>query len=73
MLSLRRDCRSGLPRWPVVKNLPANAGDVWVGKMPWGRAWQPTPVLLSGESDGQRHLEGSRPQAQKEPDAIEAT
>ena len=45
----------------MEKNLPANAGDVWVGKMPWRRAWQPTPVLLSGESDGQRHLEGSRP------------
>ena len=33
---------------PVVKNLPANAGDMrrgfdpWVGKIPWRRAWQPT-------------------------------
>ena len=32
----------------VVKNLPANAGDMrpgfhtWVGKFPWRRAWQPT-------------------------------
>ena len=31
----------------VVKNLPANAGDIrdgfnpWVGKIPWRRAWQP--------------------------------
>ena len=35
----------------MVKNLPASAGDIrdsgsipWVGKMPWRRAWQPTPV-----------------------------
>ena len=24
--------------------------DPWVGKIPWRRAWQPTPVLLPGES-----------------------
>ena len=28
--------------------------DPWVGKMPWRRAWQPTPVFLPGESHGQR-------------------
>ena len=22
----------------------------WVGKIPWKRAWQPTPVFLTGES-----------------------
>ena len=33
----------------------------WVGKIPWRRAWQPTPVFLPGESHGQRSLEGSRP------------
>ena len=22
--------------------------DPWVGKIPWRRAWQPTPVFLSG-------------------------
>ena len=30
----------------------------WVGKIPWRRAWQPTPVLLPGESHGQRSLVG---------------
>ena len=30
----------------------------WVGKIPWRRAWQPTPVLLPGESHGQRSLAG---------------
>ena len=28
----------------------------WVGKIPWRRAWQPTPVFLLGESRGQRSL-----------------
>ena len=26
----------------------------WVGKKPWRKAWQPTPVFLPGESHGQR-------------------
>ena len=32
--------------------------DSWVRKIPWSRAWQPTPVFLPGESHGQRSLEG---------------
>ena len=27
-----------------------------VGKIPWRNKWQPTPVLLPGESHGQRNL-----------------
>jgi len=49
----------------VVKNLPANAGDArdygfnpWVGKSPWRRQWQPTPVFLSEESHEGRSLVG---------------
>ena len=30
----------------------------WVGKIPWRRAWQPTPVFLPRESHGQRRLAG---------------
>ena len=62
----------------VVKNLPANAGDVecgfnpWVGKIPWRREWQPTLVFLPGESHGQRSLLGYSPQSLKEPDVTEA-
>ena len=48
------------------------AGDVkrhgfnpWVGKISWRRAWQPTPVFLSGESLGQRSLVNYRPQLQR--------
>ena len=32
--------------------------DPWVGKIPWRRAWQPTPVFLPGESHRQRYLVG---------------
>ena len=52
----------------VVKNPPANAGDVkrrefdpWVRKIPWKKKWQPIPVFLSGESFGQRSLAGYSP------------
>ena len=37
----------------TVKNLPPMwrpGCDSWVGKIPWRRAWQPTPVFLRGES-----------------------
>jgi len=33
----------------TVKNLPAiweSGFDPWVGKIPWRRAWQPTPVFF---------------------------
>ena len=33
----------------------------WVGKIPWRRKWQPTPVFLPGESHGQRNLAGWSP------------
>ena len=32
--------------------------DPWVGKVPWRRALQPTPVFLPGKSHGQRRLVG---------------
>ena len=35
--------------------------DPWVGKIPWRRAWQPNPVLLPREFDGQRSLEVCSP------------
>ena len=37
----------------MVKNLPAmqeTGFDPWVGKIPWRRKWQSTPVLLPGKS-----------------------
>ena len=41
----------------MVKNLPAMPETgvyPGVGKIPWRREWQPTPVFLPGESYGQR-------------------
>ena len=35
--------------------------DPQVGKIPWRRAWQLTPVFLPGESHGQKSLVGSSP------------
>ena len=45
--------------------------DPWVGKIPWRRAWQPTPVFLPRESHGQRNLENYSPWGHKESDMTE--
>ena len=61
----------------VLKNLPANAGDIRdeVGSLdweePWSKRWQPTPVLLTRESHGQRRLAGYSPWDPKESDMTE--
>ena len=47
--------------------------DPWVEKTPWGRARQPTPVFLPGESHGQRSLVGYSPEGGKEFDTTEMT
>ena len=36
-----------------------------VGKIPWMRKWQPTPVFLPGKSHGQKNLKGYSPQGCK--------
>ena len=43
----------------------------WVGKIPWRRKWQPTPVFLPGESHGQRSLASYNPWGHKESDMTE--
>ena len=40
----------------------------WVRKIPWRRAWQPTPVSLPGEFHGRRTLVGYSPRGRKESD-----
>ena len=42
-----------------------------VGKIPWRRQWQPTPVLLPGKSRGQRSLAGYSPWGCYESDMTE--
>ena len=45
--------------------------DPWVGKIPWRRKWQPTPVFLLGKSQGQRSLMGYSPWGCKESDVTD--
>ena len=45
--------------------------NAWVGKIPWRRKWQSTPVFLPGEFNGQRSLKGSSPWSHKELDTTE--
>ena len=47
--------------------------DPWVGKIPWRRKWQPTPVFLPGKSHGQRSLADYNPWGHKESDTTEVT
>ena len=62
----------------MVKNLPANAGDIkrhafdpWVRKNPWRREWLPTPVFLPREFYGQRSLAGYSPWGCEQSDTTE--
>ena len=63
----------------MVKNLHASAEDLrhgfdpWVGRIPWRRKWQPTPVLLPGKSHGQRSLVGYSSWDHKELDMPKVT
>ena len=47
------------------KSLRIRKFDPWVRQILWRRAWQPDPVLLSGEPHGQRSLAGYSPQFAK--------
>ena len=41
-------------------------------KMPWRRAWQPTPVFLPGEAHGHSSPAGCSPWGREESDTTEA-
>ena len=59
----------------VVKNPPASERqrfDPWVGEIPWRRAWQASPVFLSGESHGQGWLAPYGPQTMLKPVGMQA-
>ena len=71
---------SFLPEMPFatvaqrLKHLPGML-ETWVQFLgredPWRRKWQPTPVLLPGESHGRRSLVGYSPWGRKESDMTE--
>ena len=62
----------GLPMWCSSKESTCqfrrHGFNPWVGKIPWSRKWQHTPVFWSGKSHGQRNLTGYSPQGHKESD-----
>ena len=47
--------------------------DPWVGKIPWRKAWQPSPIFLPGETHGQLSVAGYGAQGHKELDKTEET
>ena len=47
--------------------------DLWVGKILWRWAWQPTTEFLPGESHRQRSLTGYSPWGHKELEMSEVT
>ena len=47
--------------------------DLWVGKIPWRRKWQPTPFFLPGKSHGRRSLQSTGPQRVGHDGAYKAT
>ena len=63
----------------VSEKSACNAGDLvsipwfdsWVGKIPWRKKWQSTPVLLPGKSHGRRSLVAHSPWGRKELDRTE--
>ena len=65
----------GFPGGSEAKESACNAGDPGLipglGRFPWRRKWQPTPVFLPGESHGQRSLVGYSPRGRKELDRTE--
>ena len=76
---IRPTCQASL-RDQSVKNLSAmqetwvrflgHEFDLWVRKIPWRRKWQSTPVILPGESNEQKSLDGYSPWGGKELDTI---
>ena len=72
-----------LPSWVYLQlsnspqishSLCASPGfDPWVGKIPWRRAWHPTPVFLPGESPWTEEPGGLQSRGCKESDTTEHT
>ena len=57
--------------WRICLQYRRPRFDPWVGKIPWRREWQHTPVSLPGKSHRQRSLVGCSPWGRKESDTTE--
>ena len=63
------ECNKTIKKYIRTKAKVRRCGfNPWVGKIPWRREWQCTPVFLPGESHGQRGLAGYSPLSHKESD-----
>ena len=54
--------------WPAMQETEEMVLDPCVGKIPWSRKWQLTPVFLPGKFHAQRSLVGYSPWSHKESD-----
>ena len=55
-----------LRHWRVCLQCGRPGFNPWVGKIPWRRKWQPSPVFLPEKSHGQKGLVGYSPWGPKE-------
>ena len=66
-----------LPRWLSGKESTCQYRrprlDPRVGKIPWRRKWQPTPVFFPGKSHRQGHVAGCSPWGHVELDTTQVT
>ena len=60
----------GPPQWFKWQSICLQCGrprfSPWVGKIPWSRKWQPTPVFLPGKFHRQRIVVGYCPRGRKD-------
>ena len=70
-----KDIYQEFPGGSEVKASACNVGDMGsipgLGRFPWRRKWQHTPVFLPGESHGWRSLVGYNPWGRKESETTE--
>ena len=66
--SVRKECLCSSDGERICLQCRRPKFDPWVRKIPWRRAWQPTPVFFPGEPRGQRSLGGFSPWDSKESD-----
>jgi len=60
-----------IKKQPAMRETPDTLVGSWVGKIPWRRKWQPTPISLPEKSHGQWCLVGYSPKGHKESDTTE--
>ena len=76
LFSIMVYCTSQVAQWLIIR-LPMQVlrrprFDLWIGKIPWKKKWQPIAVFLPGKPHGQRSLVGYSPWGCKELDTTES-